>query len=297
MKKMVCLSVLGVFAACSSPDVSNETKALSEVVDATVEQMGSRVAKNVSTEMDSAKFAAIEGNDQVYGASRECSKVANQPLKANVAKCQLEPKYTFSQEKGTAVYQQMALTALSSYSKTLSSLVNSEAPADIQSNFNKFLESLNSFSNAASSGDTPSVINVDHIEPLSGLAGRIADARRFAAVKQLVNDAHGPVEEILRLLLAELNSEEGFAKLNEERQNALVRMRETRELGTVVQYRSAVANWERVIGEYEERLKKSDTARLIAIWKAQQLLHAQVNSAGDPEQLVGLLEDLRALAD
>ena len=294
-------SVLAL-VACTTPDVETGLEAFSTGLSAVEKPLSPRLNQRVAQEERQAREGAISNLASVYAAPTACETLVFGPSDAGTfldqaaSACVLEPRVQAPVTRGSAKYAADGLAALSQYASVVEDIATSDVSPETSANFAGFLGSLNSFATVANAGGGP-VISDARIAPLSSLIGRAVDARQAQILRRLVNAAHPEVKQIVSELIAYVDQSSQITAQAKALGDAYERMTTAQDSGNVQQYRAAVRAYEAEFDSYQKAFNASDTARLMALWKAHQLLHAQVNGPGDPEALIALLEDLKALSD
>ena len=295
-------SVVISTAACTAPDVETGLDAFSDGLAAIEKPLSPTLDQRIKHEESQAREAAISELALVYSAPTGCEKLVFGPAEAGTfldkaaSACELEPRIKAPVARGTAKYAADGLDTLSQYLAVLQDVTKSEVSPETSANFSGFLGSLNSFAVVADAEGGP-LISDARIAPLGSLIGRAVEARRAQILRRLVNAAHPEIKKIIAELIAYVDQSSQITAQAQALGDAYARMTTAQDNGSVQQYRAAVRAYETEFDRYQAAFNKSDTARLMALWKAHQLLHAQVNGPRDPEALIALLDDLKALSD
>jgi len=299
------VGVIPVIAGCAAPNIETEVSGLVSSIEAADKSASQTVLSGVKAETAAEKRRMIAANEAVYDFPEQCLRLgfdgvsAEEKLALETSDCILQPRFNAPVVRGTAAYTAQGLAALKGYGDTLTTFSGATVGPDSAKNFQSFLTSLNTFAKAIEedrSQEKPDgIVRTSDIEPLGSLLGAVVEAQRARALRQLVNAAHDDVEVITSELIAYFDQTDGLLDASESLDAKYRAMGAAQDSGNAVQYRRAVVAYETEFEAYQKAVKGSHTGRLLAIWKAQQLLHRQVNGSGDPKALVKLLEDLRAL--
>lgn len=299
---LLSCSVVISAAACTAPGIDTGLDAFSEGLTAVEKPLSPMLDQRITQEERQTRETAISELALVYAAPTGCETLVFGPAEAGTfldkaaSACVLEPRVTAPVTRGSAKYAADGLAAMSQYLAVVQDIAQSDVSPETSANFSGFLGSLNSFAAVANAGSGP-VISDARIAPLSSLIGRAVEARRAQILRRLVNAAHPEIKMIIAELIAYVDQSSQITAQAQALGDAYERMTTAQDNGSAQQYRAAVRAYEAEFASYRTSFNKSDTARLMALWKAHQLLHAQVNGPGDPEALIALLEDLKALSD
>jgi len=299
---LLSCSVFISTAACTAPDIETGLVAFREGLTAVEEPLSPTLDQRIKHEERQTREAAITELALVYSAPIGCEALVFGPAEVGTfldqaaSACVLEPRVAAPVTRGSAKYAADGLAALSQYLAVVQDIANSDVSPETSANFSGFLGSLNSFAAVANTESRP-VISDARIAPLSNLIGRAVEAHQAHILRRLVNAAHPEIRTIIEELIAYVNESSQITSQAQALGDAYERMTTAQDNGSVQQYRIAVRAYEAEFASYQTAFNRSDTARLLALWKAHQLLHAQVNGAGDPEALITILEDLKALSD
>ena len=300
--QLLFCSIVISAAACTAPDIETGLNAFSEGLTAVEKPLSPTLEQRITQEERQAREIGISKLASVYAAPAGCEALVFAPAEAGTllnetaSACVLEPRVTAPMARGSAKYAADGLAALSQYAAVVQDIAKSDISPRTSANFSGFLGSLNSFAAVANAGGGP-VISDARIAPLSSLVSRPVEARRAQLLRRLVNAAHPEIKEIIAELIAYVDQSSQITAQAQVLGDSFERMTTAQDNGSVQQYRAAVRAYEAEFKSYQTTFNNSDTARLMALWKAHQLLHAQVNGPGDPETLIALLEDLKALSD
>lgn len=299
---LLSISVIISTAACTAPNIETGLDAFSEGLTAVEKPLSPTLDQRIAQEERQTRETAISELALVYSAPTGCETLVFGPAEAGkfldkaASACVLEPRVKAPVARGTAKYAADGLDALSQYFAVVQDIAKSEVSPETSANFSGFLGSLNSFAAVADAGGGP-LISDARIAPLSNLIGRAVEARRAQILRRLVNAAHPEIKKIIAELIAYVDQSSQITAQAQALGDAYEHMTTAQDSGSVQQYRAAVRAYEDKFASYQTTFNKSDTARLMSLWKAHQLLHAQVNGSGDPESLIALLEDLKSLSD
>jgi len=298
-RAIVLMTGLALPTACGMPDISTEMAAFNGAVDAAAKPLFAQLDDEKTAAVARARAGAIQRGETVWGAPTPCLELVVGRVEATLAACTLQRRFDVPLERGTPHYSAEALETLRAYAAVLTELATSTAPAEIGASFATFLTAINGVAAAARRSEAVDVapIPVERIKPLSGIAGRLAEAARYRAIRRLVNQADKPLEGVIRELIAQQRDNDGLRTEYEGLENAYVAMEKLKGTPGSAAYAEAVETYETEMAAFRARARSSHTARLILVLKAQRLLRLRVNQAGDLEDLVALLEDLKALSD
>ncbi len=207
--------------------------------------------------------------------------------------CTHNPGFKVPDHRGTATYTALAMKVVSDYVATLEAMAGSKAPGSISANAQGFVKAVNAFK--AARGE-PEAISADQIAPLGGVVGALAEARRARMMRRFVDEAHEPLRDVLRELIA--YSERNLDRLDREvsrLDKAHVAMLEAKSRGGEAYVRS-VAAYDAALTRFRSRYAKSNSARLAAIWTYHNILRESLGHDPDPEEIIKLLEDIKALS-
>ena len=120
---------------------------------------------------------------------------------------------------------------------------------------------------------------------------------RARALRTLVNEAHDPLEYTIKQLIAQQTPQDGleaaFGRL-ERAQASMFRA----QSGPTAQYAAAVADYEAELDQFSTTAKNSYYARLLLIWRNQQLLKIAVNTDSDDlTSAIEILNDISLLTE
>lgn len=277
---------------------------MSGVLDAAAKPLETDLANGVKSENLAARNAYIRQASAsadfnrfptVYGEPEVCDEFVRKPLDTDFTKCALNPQFKASADRGSDSYQAMAIATLQDYVATLSAVAKSEAPGEIAENFESFLTSINDLAVEAKSSGSGEVIKASHIAPLTGLGKTLTDAYRYRILRRLITDAHEPVRLILADLIAASGETDKLIDLNDDLAQAYKDLEAAQDSKNAARYEKEASNWERKLTAYKKEVKNSQTARWVAVWNAQKALNILVKKPGEPEELVGVLENLKQL--
>lgn len=298
----VLISLISLFplGACTYPDITDGVTSLSSSLEVATKRAGPSLTRGVQAEAAREKDRQTRARALIYDYPTDCIAVSFGVTSLGAedefqpGKCVLGATYALPLVRGTAAYASEGFAALKSYEKVLKAINDSKVGPGTAENFASMVGSLNAFK-AASGATSGAVVKKAEIAPMSSLLGKYVEARRARIVKQLVNTAHDDILLIVSELIAHFETSDRLNVAANRLAKAHSRMTTAKDSGSIQSYRRAVANYEASFNWYSKRLKNSHSAPLLAVWKSQQLLHKQVNTPGDIDGLIALLNDIEAL--
>ncbi len=292
----LCLPVLAA-AACTAPDPSDQVDVLAASIKAADAPLRSAFTPARSRETAAARKRAIAGGAKLYEFPDECAKLSEGNLDASVADCRLAPLFAVPAPRGSAGYALEGWSALQSYGETVKAIASSNAPTEIEAEFRNFLTATNGFFAEANKDPKFAVVDPSDIRPLSGILGNLAERARVRALRRLVNDSHDAVTVIVQELIAYSDRSDDLVTAMENLDTAYFEMLDRQDGGNAAAYSQAIERYEAQHESYVAQMKKSQAARLMSVWKANEALRSRINAPGDPAATLDLLEDIKALTE
>ncbi len=283
--------------ACTSADLGPSIGQFGKAVEDTSKAVQPALDRGVARESASVVARAARADKDIYDFPQACVDVAfgldgADGTSVQAADCALMPKVKVPAPRGSASYADKGMQALRAYARTLDALAGSTVAGDVSTNFKDFAGSLNAFAEEVNADEGAVVITPGRVDGIAGLLGTAVDARRRAILRKLVNTAHPDIEVLVAELIAHFDAKDGLTDGSDRLRKAWERM--SRARGTPG-YLAAVRAYEGEFGRYQKRLKRSNTAALLRVWRSQQLLHAKLQSRRDTALIEKLVKDVKAL--
>tara|TARA_R110002012_G_scaffold76445_2_gene192914 strand:- start:1097 stop:2005 length:909 start_codon:yes stop_codon:yes gene_type:complete len=290
------LSIL-LLTNCAPPSVSTELEGLAAAIDAAGEPLLQQLDLEIAQDQRAARNARIAAGLSVYGSADACDQVSAGSLDVHISDCRADPQFAAPNGPGSASYSKAAFLLIKSYSDTANAIVASDVSTELTSSVVSLLSASNAFATAARDDAEAVVINEGQIEPLARLSGALSEMARARALRTLVNEAHDPLEYTIKQLIAQQTPQDGleaaFGRL-ERAQASMFRA----QSGPTAQYAAAVADYEAELDQFSTTAKNSYYARLLLIWRNQQLLKIAVNTDSDDlTSAIEILNDISLLTE
>lgn len=273
------LSVL-LLTNCAPQSVSTELEGLAAAIDAAGEPLLRQLDLEIAQDQRAARNAPIAAGLSVYRSADACDQVSAASLEVRISDCRADPQFAAPDGPGSASYSRAAFLLIKSYSDTANVIVDSDVSTELTASGESLLSASNAFATAARDDAEAVVIDEGQIEPLARLSGALFEMARTRALRTLVNKAHNPLEYTIKQLIAQQTPqnrlEAAFGRL-ERAQASMFRP----QSGPTAQYAVAVADYEAELDQFRTTATNSHYARLMLIWRNQQLLKIAVNTDSD----------------
>ncbi|OAN74651.1 hypothetical protein A8B82_18010 [Sulfitobacter sp. EhC04] len=297
------LAAVILLVGCGVPATETEVAGFANSLSEVEAPLAPVLKAGTERETSAEKARFLARGELVYDRPLDCIEIvfgprtATEKLDRRSAACDAAPRFRAPLVRGSAAYAASGLSALRSYATVLEQISGSDVSAQVNANFQEFLTSINAFATANNAaGAENGVIKTDQIEPLGNIVGRAVEARRGAILKRLVNAAHPQIKVIIAELIAYREPSERLLSQARALNTAYENLTTAQDSGNPEYYARMTARYEAELASFQKSVGASDAGRLMALWRAHQILHAQINGPGDPVELIGLLEDFKALA-
>ncbi|MBO9468209.1 hypothetical protein J7443_23485 [Tropicibacter sp. R15_0] len=193
-------SALLLVTACSAPDLSGQITDAQTILNATTKAIGAPLQTRAMTELATAERELAYSNRRVASLPAGCLSRLNSDLAHSVSDCQVISHANLIDGPANAFQVQQALIALTAYFSTLDQLTKATSPADIRTQGDALVASLQ---NLAKTSDARPVQRValaaERYGPAtSATASFFAEQARIRALRRTIRRADPVIEHLVR---------------------------------------------------------------------------------------------------
>lgn len=296
MKRHSLLAVLLLSSACETVNVAPQVAQFSEAMTAATEPLSKELEVASKAEREAALQAAISNGQAVYEFPETCLDFVLKPEDFDADACDviLTDEASAKAGAGTATLSEAYLATINSYVDAIAALASDESRVDVAPAATGFLESLGALAQSGGDGTQFAQRLTATSGPLGQLLNSTLDLQRHRALRQVINAAQDPLDEMFARLVAERASVDGLTAGATELALLYEAMEDAR--GTP-QYPRLVAEFGAANESFEERVKGSHAGRLMLARSAHRALVTSVNAPGDLELTVTLFEQIKELKE
>ncbi len=303
------IGALLLTSACTSPDISNETKNLATAITAISTDVSAVLDPALVAGANARRNAAIRAGRPYYveleRANTYCDPETFMALlddrnflseHSGFPLCELRILGEDDRSLTTAEYAELVRGLLVEYTSNLSLLANSKSATDIQTSTANLIAKIQTFDQARGNTTSGSGWVFSHSKAVSGLAGFISAQRRAHFIRSTLTHAQEPIKFAAGQLIHYLLDPDAINR------DPIVKAWSDLEIAqgrhhaapTSIEFAQQL---ESAHEAYEKARAKSPAIKLILFVRAHDALVNRVSGPPTAEEATALLNDINALID